>query len=168
MFHFVTLEVAIQAPVGARFVDHSQRDNYHREVPADPSTAIGPDPDAVFWVEGAAAATSLRIRDDETALLSSPGNGRTYRVGIAGLDDPETVPLPGDRRRGREPGPGVHLPPRSQRAPRRRSHRRLPRLRPTLIMIITPIRPRPRQERYPCWLNFGTPTRSPRSRPWHV
>ena len=93
MFHFVTLEVAIQAPVGARFVDHSQRDNYHREVPADPSTAIGPDPDAVFWVESAAAATSLRIRDDETALLSSPGNGRTYRVGIAGLDDPETVPL---------------------------------------------------------------------------
>jgi hypothetical protein len=28
----------------------------------------------------------LRIREDKTALLSGPGNGRTYYVGIAGVD----------------------------------------------------------------------------------
>ena len=43
-FHFVTLELQIEAPANALFVNHSQRGNYHREVLADPSALISPDP----------------------------------------------------------------------------------------------------------------------------
>lgn len=85
-FHFVTLELQIEAPADALFVNHSQRGNYHREVLADPSALISPDPDVVYWVESNDPAATLRIREDETALLSGPGNGRTYYVGITGLE----------------------------------------------------------------------------------
>jgi hypothetical protein len=43
-------------------------------------------------VESDASATTLRIRDDETALLSGDGNGRTYYVGVVGVGA-ETEPL---------------------------------------------------------------------------
>jgi hypothetical protein len=84
-FHFVTLELQIDAPAGALFVDHSQRDNYHREVLADPDAVVRPDPDVAYWTESGEPTATLRVREDETTLLSGPGNGRTYYVGIAGV-----------------------------------------------------------------------------------
>lgn len=87
VFHFVTLVLQIDAPEAVRLVAHSGRNNYHRERLADPDAAWFPDPDAVYWVEDESPSTTLRIRDDETDLWSGPGNGRTYYVGIAGLDD---------------------------------------------------------------------------------
>ena len=86
LFHFVTLELVIQAPEGARFVNHSQRGNYHRELRTDPAALIKSEPDAVYWVESNEPGTTLRIREDATARLSSLGNGRTYYVGLEGLD----------------------------------------------------------------------------------
>jgi hypothetical protein len=92
-FHFVTLELELEAPSGALFVNHSERDNYHREVLADPFAGSRPDPDVVYWRESDDDTTTLRIREDETALLSGPGNGRTYYVGVAGLGaDPHVDP----------------------------------------------------------------------------
>jgi hypothetical protein len=85
-FHFVTVELQIEAPAGATLVHHSQRNNYHREVPADPAAAIRPDPDDVYWTESDEPTTVLRIREDETALLFGEGNGRTYYVGVAGVN----------------------------------------------------------------------------------
>jgi hypothetical protein len=75
-FHFVTLALQIDAPAGALFVDHSQRGNYHREVPG---------PAVAYWTESGEPAATLRVREDQTTLLSGPGNGRTYYVGIAGV-----------------------------------------------------------------------------------
>lgn len=86
LWHFVTLELVMQAPEGARFVHHTERQNYHREILADPDARIRPEPDAVYWVESNAPATTLRVREDLTALLSGPGNGRTYYVGVEGLN----------------------------------------------------------------------------------
>jgi hypothetical protein len=80
-FHFVTLELKIVGANGARFVDHSGRNNYHWEVPSDANA----NPNDVYWVEKVIATSWLRIREDKTALLSGPGNGRTYYVGIGGL-----------------------------------------------------------------------------------
>lgn len=91
-FHFVTLELQIEAPAEAVFVNHSERDNYHREVLADPAALIRPDPDLAYWIESNDTTRTLRIREDETALLSSDGNGRTYYVGVAGVDA-DTEPL---------------------------------------------------------------------------
>jgi hypothetical protein len=91
-FHFVTLELALEAPPAARFVDHSGRQNYHREVLADPAAAINADPDLLYWAESDDPATVIRIREDETALLSGPSTGRTYYVGIAGFG-PDTDAL---------------------------------------------------------------------------
>lgn len=84
-FHFVTLVLQIEAPAEAMFVNHSGRDNYHREVLADPAAVITPDPDVAYWSESNDASRTLRIREDETALLSSDGNGRTCYVGVAGV-----------------------------------------------------------------------------------
>jgi hypothetical protein len=84
-FHFVTLLLQIEAPAEAMFVNHSGRGNYHREVLADPAAVITPDPDVVYWSESDDASRTLRIREDETALLSGDGNGRTYYVGVAGV-----------------------------------------------------------------------------------
>ena len=91
-FHFVTLELQIEAPAEAVFVNHSERYNYHREVLADPAALIRPDPDLAYWTESNDTTRTLRIRDDETALLSSEGNGRTYYVGVAGVGA-DTEPL---------------------------------------------------------------------------
>jgi hypothetical protein len=84
-FHFVTLLLQLEAPAAAMFVNHSGRDNYHREVLADPAAVITPNPDAAYWSESNDASRTLRIREDETALLSSDGNGRTYYVGVTGV-----------------------------------------------------------------------------------
>ena len=84
-FHFVTLLLQIEAPAEAMFVNHSGRDNYHREVLADPAVVITLDPDVAYWSESNDASRTLRIREDETALLSGDGNGRTYYVGVAGV-----------------------------------------------------------------------------------
>ena len=83
-FHFVTLELVIESPPDAMFVNHSGRENYHREILADLVAPITPDPDTAYWLESNGATSTLRLREDETALLSGPGNGRTYYVGIAG------------------------------------------------------------------------------------
>src|SRR5215208_400177 len=48
-FHFVTLELKIVEPNGARFVAHSGRNNYHWEVPSDANAS----PSDVYWVEKA-------------------------------------------------------------------------------------------------------------------
>lgn len=91
-FYFVTLILQIVGLSGARFVDHSGRNNFHWDVLADPATTIHafdpPDADVIYWAEDVdtvAPTSTLRIRDDMTNLLSSPGNGRTYFVGIAGV-----------------------------------------------------------------------------------
>jgi hypothetical protein len=79
-FHFVTLELKIVGPNGARFVPYSEIPNYEFwEVPDDADPSI--------WVEKVIATSWLRIRDkyDRIAILSGPGNGRTYFVGIGGL-----------------------------------------------------------------------------------
>jgi hypothetical protein len=81
-FHFVTLLLQIETPAKVMFVNHSGRGNYHREVLADPAVGIT---DASYWSESDDASRTLRIREDETALLSSDGNGRTYHVGVAGV-----------------------------------------------------------------------------------
>ena len=91
-FHFVTLELQIEAPAEAVFVNHSDRDNYHREVLADPAALIRPEPDLAYWTESNDTTKTLRIREDETALLSSDGNGRTFYVGVAGVSA-DTEPL---------------------------------------------------------------------------
>jgi len=91
-FQFVTLILQIVGPADARFVDHSGRSNFHWDVLADPATTIHafdpPDADVMYWAEDVdtvAPTSTLRIREDMTDLLSSPGNGRTYVVGIAGV-----------------------------------------------------------------------------------
>jgi len=92
-FYFVTLILRLVSPDGARFVDHSGRNNFHWDVLADPATAERafepPIPgSSVVWAEDfddVPSTSTLRIRDDITTLLSSPSNGRTYFVGIAGL-----------------------------------------------------------------------------------
>jgi hypothetical protein len=80
-FHFVTLELKIVGPSGARFVRHSAVSNYFWEVPHSVSPVI--------WVEKEIATPWLRIRDfdDSTGLLhlGAPGTGRTYFVGIGGF-----------------------------------------------------------------------------------
>jgi hypothetical protein len=81
-FHFVTLLLQIEAPAGAMFVNHTGRGNYHREVLADPAAVPT---DVAYWSESNDASRTLRIREDETALLSGGGNGRTYYVGVAGV-----------------------------------------------------------------------------------
>ena len=79
-FHFVTLELKIVGPNGARFVDHSGRNNYHWDVPDTTSPVI--------WREKTIATEWLRIREDWVADLSragAPGDGHTFFVGIGGL-----------------------------------------------------------------------------------
>jgi hypothetical protein len=84
-FHFVTLLLQIEAPAGALFVNHSGRGNYHREVLSDPAAEFGGALAGAYWVESNEPAHIIRIREDETALLSGDGNGRTYYVGVAGV-----------------------------------------------------------------------------------
>ena len=90
-FHFVTLILQIDVPNGALFVDHSGRNNYHREVLADAEADafLEPDPRTVYWIENVTPSAKLRIRDDWAELLSGPGNGRTYYEGVDGLADGE-------------------------------------------------------------------------------
>jgi hypothetical protein len=90
-FHFVTLELKIVGANGARFVPHSQRSNYYWEVPSDASAS------PVIWVEKEIATSWLRIRDhyDRIAILSGPGNGRTYYVGIGGLPEGNALQFTG-------------------------------------------------------------------------
>ena len=83
-FHFVTLELKIVGPNGARFVDHSERYNYHWDVPNDASAS------RVIWREKVIATSWLRIREDWVDDLSragAPGDGRTYFVGIGGFPE---------------------------------------------------------------------------------
>jgi hypothetical protein len=91
-FQFVTLILQIVEPTDARFVDHSGRNNFHWDVLADPATTNHafdpPDADTMYWAEDVdtvAPTSTLRIREDMTNLLSSPDNGRTYFVGVAGI-----------------------------------------------------------------------------------
>ena len=44
-------------------------------------------------MESNAPATTLRVREDLTALLSSPGHGRTYYIGVDGIDAGATLQL---------------------------------------------------------------------------
>lgn len=99
-FQFVTLILQILAPDGARFVDHTGRGNFHWDVLADPATTTHafepPDADVLYWAEDvdtAAPTSTLRIREDMTNLLSSPGNGRTYAVGIAGVSAEDALQI---------------------------------------------------------------------------
>lgn len=92
-FHFVTLVLQIVEPTDARFVNHSDRRNFHWDVLSDPAKTDHafepPDAEKIYWAEDIDTirpTSTLRIREDMTKLLSSPGNGRTYSVGIAGID----------------------------------------------------------------------------------
>jgi hypothetical protein len=81
-FHFITLELKIVGPKGARFVPHSTRSNYFWEVPDDPNA-----PPPVIWREKVIATEWLRTRcfHDKIDILSGQGNGTTFDVGIGGL-----------------------------------------------------------------------------------
>lgn len=65
-FQNMRLYLRILSPAGVRFVEHGARNNYARDVLSESSD----------W---------LRIREDEVNLLSGAYNGKTYRIGIAGM-----------------------------------------------------------------------------------
>jgi hypothetical protein len=74
-FEDITIILEILAPAGALFTDHSNRNNYHWDVPDGASG----------WVENVVASTRLRIRVDASQLISGSGNGLTSYVGVHGL-----------------------------------------------------------------------------------
>ena len=82
-FHFITLVLEIIGPDGALFVDHPGRNNYHWDVPDG----------AGGWIEATISTSDLRARLDAGTLLSSPGNGATFYVGVAGLSPTDALEL---------------------------------------------------------------------------
>jgi hypothetical protein len=66
LFQDMRLTLRILSPEGARFVEHSGRNNYERALTSE-------------------RGDSLRISEREVNLLSGPLNGKTYYIGIGGV-----------------------------------------------------------------------------------
>lgn len=75
-FQDITITMEVLAPAEATFTDHSNRNNYHWDVPDG----------AGGWTEKVSASSLIRIRVDESQLISGPGNGLTFYVGVTGLN----------------------------------------------------------------------------------
>lgn len=74
-FYDVNLELQIQSPNDALFVDHSGRNNYRWDIPDG----------AGGWIENVTPTARLRVHRDQGDLLSGTGNGLTFYVGLAGV-----------------------------------------------------------------------------------
>jgi hypothetical protein len=92
-FHFITLVMQIESPANAYFVDHTTRPNFRWEVLADPTVDpfVEPNVSKIYWVEKVVPTPILRIREDKNTLLSGSNNGRSFHIGIAGINTGEAL-----------------------------------------------------------------------------
>jgi hypothetical protein len=73
-FQDITVTLEILAPSTAVFADHSNRNNYHWDVPDG----------FAGWIENIVASTRVRLRVDESRLIAGAG-GLTFYVGVSGI-----------------------------------------------------------------------------------
>ena len=74
-FQDITLTLEVLGPPIAAFTDHSNRNNYHWDVP----DGFG------GWTENTIASPRVQLRVDKSNLLSG-GGGLTFYVGVSGVD----------------------------------------------------------------------------------
>lgn len=74
-FQDITVTLEVLGPPTPVFADHSNRNNYHWDVPDG----------AGGWTENTIASPRVRLRGDESSLLSG-GGGLTFYAGVSGVD----------------------------------------------------------------------------------